>query len=116
MEPGKGPQAIDAAFRDGLYQAKLDVQDGRAPRLRTGRWSAHADRAVFIAGYEQGYREYSEAHSGKWTERRAAELARDCDGKWVGGFDRVKAQPFQEEDTANYRTAGQGDLEVKANP
>ena len=116
MEPGKGPQAIDAAFRDGLYQAKLDVQDGRAPRLRTGRWSAHADRALFIAGYEQGYREYSEAQSGKLTEPSAAELAGYCDGTLDGASDRVKAQPFQAEKTANYRTAGQGYLEVKANP
>ena len=116
MEPGRGPQVIDAAFRDGLYQAKLDVQDGRVPRLRTGRWSNHADRAVFIAGYEQGYREYSEAQSGKLTEPSAAELAGYCDGTLDGASDRIKAQPFQVEKTANYRTGGQGLLEASANP
>ena len=116
MEPGKGTHAIDAAFRDGLYQAKLDVQDGRAPRLNTGRWGNNADRAVFIAGYEQGYREYSEAQSGKLTEPSAAELAGYCDGTLDGASDRMKAQPFQVQKKANYRTAGQGFLEAKANP
>jgi len=46
LEPARGRKSSTAAFRDGLYQAKLDVQDGRVPRLRTGRWSNHADRAV----------------------------------------------------------------------
>ena len=114
---GKGQQqAIDAPFRDGLYQAKLDVQDGRAPRLSTGRWGNNADRAVFIAGYEQGYREYSEAQSGKLAEPTAAELAGYCDGTLDGAADRIKAQPFQVEKTANYRNAGQGFLEAKAHP
>src|SRR5437879_1944522 len=99
FEAGKGAQAMDAAFRDGLYQAKLDVQDGRAPRLRTGRWGHNADRVVFIAGYEQGYREYSEARSGKLAEPSAAELAGYCDGTLDGAADRIKAQPFQVEKT-----------------
>ena len=116
IEASKGPQVIDAAFRDGRYQAKLDVQDGTAPRLRTGRWSADADRVAFIAGYEQGYREYSEAQSGKLTEPSAAELAGYCDGTLDGASDRMKAQPFQVQKKANYRTAGQGFLEAKANP
>ena len=116
VEARKGPQAIDAPFRDGLYQAKLDVQDGRAPRLSTGRWGNNADRAVFIAGYEQGYREYAEAQSGKWTEPTAAELAGYCDGTLDGASDRIKAQPFQVEKTANYRSGGQGFLEASANP
>src|SRR2546430_16826961 len=89
---GKGQQAIDAPFRDGLYQAKLDVQDGRAPRLSTGRWGNNADRAVLIAGYEQGYREFSEAQSGKLAEPTAEGLA----GYWRGilecAADGVNAQ------------------------
>jgi len=116
IEAGKGAQAMDAAFRDVLYQAKLDVQDGRAPRLRTGRWGHNADLVVFIAGYEQGYREYSEARSGKLAEPSAAELAGYCDGTLDGAADRIKAQPFQVEKTANYRNAGQGFLEAKAHP
>src|SRR5581483_2326025 len=45
--------AWTAPFRDGIYLANLDRQLGRSPHLRTGRWSADADRAAFVAGYEQ---------------------------------------------------------------
>jgi hypothetical protein len=116
MEAGKGLRSNDAAFRDGMYQAKIDVQVGKSPRLRSGRWSSHADRALFIAGYEQAYREYSEAQPGKWTELTAAELAGYSDGTLDGASDRLKAQPFQAGKTANYQTAGQGFLEARANP
>src|SRR5204862_152162 len=50
------------------------------------------------------------------AEPTAAELAGYCDGTLDGAADRVKAQPFQVEKTANYRTAGQGYLEANANP
>ncbi|PYX40513.1 MAG: hypothetical protein DMG81_06010, partial [Acidobacteria bacterium] len=46
----------DAAYRDGAYQAKMDVQSGRKPHFSSGRWSTDQDRASFIAGYEQGYK------------------------------------------------------------
>jgi hypothetical protein len=45
---------VNGAFRDGLYQAKLDAQPGRTPRFMTGRWSSDADRTAFLAGYRQG--------------------------------------------------------------
>jgi hypothetical protein len=62
---GNVNQMVEAAFRDGLFQAKLDVQNGRGPHLATGRWSTTSDRALFVAGYQQGYREFSEANAGK---------------------------------------------------
>jgi len=37
----------------------------------------------FIAGYEQGYREYSEAQSGKLTEPSAAELGATAMERWM---------------------------------
>jgi hypothetical protein len=46
--------ATNGAYRDGLYQAKLDDQFGRKPHVRTGRWTSDADRASFLAGYQQG--------------------------------------------------------------
>jgi hypothetical protein len=46
--------ATNGAYRDGLYQAKLDEQFGRRAHVRTGRWSSDADRASFLAGYQQG--------------------------------------------------------------
>jgi hypothetical protein len=58
-------QEVDAAFRDGVYQAKLDVQEGRRPRLLVGRWSTERDRALYIAGYQKGYREFS----GTWRSK-----------------------------------------------
>lgn len=45
--------ATNGAFRDGLYQAKLDEQSGRKPHVRTGRWTSDADRASFLAGYQR---------------------------------------------------------------
>jgi hypothetical protein len=116
IEASKNLRSNDAAFRDGMYQAKIDVQDGKSPHLRSGRWSSHADRALFIAGYEQAYREYSEAQPGKWTELSAAELAGYSAGTLDGASDRLKGQPFQAGKTANYQTAGQGFLEARTNP
>jgi len=47
-------QASNAAFRDGLYQAKLAVERGGEARMPFGRWGASEDRASFVAGYQRG--------------------------------------------------------------
>jgi len=52
-------QLTNAAFQDGSYLAKLDVENGRRPHLNAGRWSRGEDRASFIAGYQQTYRRLS---------------------------------------------------------
>jgi hypothetical protein len=52
---GIGPAPMTAAFRDGMYLAKLAVQEGRAPHVSPARWAAEADRHAFTAGYERGY-------------------------------------------------------------
>jgi hypothetical protein len=98
-------QEVDAAFRDGVYQAKLDVQEGRRPRLSVGRWNTETARALYIAGYQKGYREFS---GGKVSGISVAELAATGyrDGMIDGARDRLGAQPFQSEQTANYRDAG----------
>jgi hypothetical protein len=44
----------NAAFRDGLYLAKLHAQNGQAPQLSVGRWSIEEDRRDFVAGYQRG--------------------------------------------------------------
>src|SRR5579864_7375769 len=67
----------DAAFRDGAYQAKIDVESGRTPHFSCGRWSTDQDRASFIAGYEQSYKTL--ARSSK-VEPTASELAGYRDG------------------------------------
>jgi hypothetical protein len=49
--------ASNAAFRDGLYQGKLDAQHGSKPHIRSARWSAEPDRLAFVSGYRLGYQD-----------------------------------------------------------
>ena len=59
-------QAIDrdlrvthsAAFRDGLYLGRLAAERGDQMHVAVGRWAAEADRALFKAGFQQGYQEF----------------------------------------------------------
>jgi len=107
-------QTANAAFRDGLYQAKLDVEEGRKPRPAIGRWSNEEARVLFIAGYQRGYREYAEAALGGLNGPSVAELAATGyrDGMVDGSWHRTASQPFQADQTTNYRTAGMAYLEA----
>jgi hypothetical protein len=49
--------ASNAAFRDGLYQGKLDAQHGNKPHIRSARWSADPDRLAFVSGYKLAYQD-----------------------------------------------------------
>jgi hypothetical protein len=104
----------DAAYRDGAYQAKIDVDSGRKAHFSCGRWSTDQDRASFIAGYEESYKGLTEARSGK-VEPTAAELAGHRDGVLDGARHRRASQPFQVSKTDNYRRAG-ANAESTANP
>lgn len=106
----------EAAFRDGLFQSRLDAQNGRKPHITSGRWNTDRDRALFITGYQQGYREFSESHPGKLTEPNAAELAGFRDGMLDGARDRRASQPFQVTKKDNYRNADSAHLEVNSDP
>jgi hypothetical protein len=97
----------DAAYRDGAYQAKIDVERARKPHFSSGRWNSDQDRASFIAGYEQTYREMAETRSPKLVEPTAAEFTGFRDGVADGSRDRRAAQPFQVSRTDNYRKAEQ---------
>lgn len=110
-------QTLDPAFRDGVYQAKLDATQGRRPHFATGRWASDAARASYAAGYQQGYREFYEDRSGQLMEPSVAELAASGyrDGMFDGAWHRMAAQPFQPDQTANYRDAGTTNLDVNAN-
>ena len=110
-------QALDPAFRDGAYQARLDAEEGRRPHFSTGRWSSDSDRASYVAGYQQGYRESYENLSGQLMEPSFAELAASGyrDGMLDGAWHRIASQPFQADQTANYRDAGTSYLDVNAN-
>jgi hypothetical protein len=50
-------QTMTAAFRDGVFQGKLSVERGEAEHLSIGRWNSDQDRASFVAGYQQAYRQ-----------------------------------------------------------
>ena len=117
-KPSVSPmQALDAAFRDGVYQAKLDAREGQRPRFSTGRWSTDSARASYVAGYQQGYRESYEKQSGQLMEPSVVELAASGyrDGMLDGAWHRMASQPFQADHTANYRDAGMSRADVNAN-
>ena len=48
-------QNADAAFRDGLYLGRLAAEAGAEPHVARGRWATLGDRALFSAGYQEGY-------------------------------------------------------------
>jgi hypothetical protein len=92
----------DAAFRDGVYQARMDVAGGRKAHLASGRWATDQDRASFITGYERAFK----ILTGRVVELNAFELAAYHDGVVDGAKQRRAAQPFQLNKTDNYRKAG----------
>jgi len=110
-------QATDPAFRDGMYQAKLDFQDGKRPHTAVGRWNTESARAQFVAGYQQAYREFSEAGSGKlsmWPSVAEIASAGYRDGMIDGTWHRSASQPFHADQTTNYRSAGMAYQESNA--
>jgi hypothetical protein len=96
----------DAAYQDGVYQARMDIASGRKAHLSSGRWIADQDRASFIVGYERAFKVLTEASTGKSAEPSAAELVAYHDGVVDGARHRMAAQPFQLSKTENYRKAG----------
>ena len=103
----------DAAYRDGSFLAKIDIEHGKKPHFSSGRWSTDQDRASFIAGYEQTYREMSEARADKVAALSPAELAGYRDGVTDGVKHRKSAQPFQASKTENFRKAGVTDASAE---
>jgi len=99
----------DAAYRDGSYQAKIDIAKGRKPHLSSGRWNTDQDRASFIAGYQQTYRELI-ARATRVTEPSAAEQAGFRDGLLDGVRHRKAAQPFQVNKTDNFKNVGYAEV------
>jgi hypothetical protein len=68
--PARGDLNLTAAFRDGLYLGKLTAERGGPFRVASRRWSGAGDRALFAAGYQQGYGE-SLAHRRTTTLRHS---------------------------------------------
>jgi hypothetical protein len=80
--PGVAPAPMTAAFRDGMYLAKLAVQEGRGPQVSPARWAAEPDRQAFTAGYQRGYA----AHGAGSAKVEATDGALR-DGLYLGAMD-----------------------------
>jgi hypothetical protein len=104
---GDHPDArMEAAFRDGLFLGRRDVDAGRKQHLITGRWSGDADRRLFVSGYLQAYREkYGSAGAEEFGSALPVERAGYRDGLDDGFKDRLEAKPFRAGVTDNYRKA-----------
>ena len=111
-------EATDAAFRDGLYQARLDIKEGRKPHLAIGRWGSPETRTSFVSGYWRGYHPSGETKSGRTAGPSVAELAAAGyrDGILDGTSHRIASKPFQPEQTANYHAAGAAYMGITATP
>ena len=97
---------MDAAFRDGLFLGRRDVDAGRKQHLITGRWSDAADRRLFVSGYLQAYREkYGPAGVEEFDSALPVERAGYRDGRDDGFKDRLEARPFRAAVTDNYAKA-----------
>jgi hypothetical protein len=59
MLPTTSPATLagSAAFRDGLYLGQLTARRGGQMHIASGRWATISDRGLFVAGFQQGYRE-----------------------------------------------------------
>jgi len=98
----------DAAFRDGVFLGRLDAQHERKPHLSTGRWSAEADRRLFVSGYLQAY---GEMFGAAGDEPQAWQLAQQR-GYRDGITDGLKqcqgSKQFQASASENYTRADRG--------
>ena len=66
--------ASDGAFRDGLFFGKRAVELGQSVHPAVGRWSSEQDRAIFLAGYRQGYSQSLKlSHRGKAQPRHSSD-------------------------------------------
>ena len=101
-------QQNSAAYRDGAYLGKLDLESGRKPHLIASRWSSQSDRSAFLAGYESAYGRVGDAYTGARQTASAAELMGFHDGISDGLEHRQMSKQFQVEKTANFRQADRG--------
>ena len=101
-------QQNSAAYRDGMYLGKLDVENGRKPHLTTSRWVSQTDRSAFLAGYEAAYGKVGDAYSSDGQTASTAELMGFHDGMSDGTQHRQTSKQFQVDKTENFRHADRG--------
>jgi hypothetical protein len=99
---------VNAAYRDGLYQGKMDAQETQPPHLTSGRWNAEADRGSYIAGYRSGYEQVGDYATGQEPASPTPAWIGFQDGLKDGKLQRQHSQQFQGRKTANYLRADRG--------
>jgi hypothetical protein len=106
---GNVNQQTDAAFRDGLFLARLDAEHGRKPHLASGRWSTDADRRSFVTAYLQAYRErQGGAASEQFGSSPLAAQRGYRDGITDGLQQRGRLGSFRANATEKYQKADHG--------
>jgi hypothetical protein len=98
----------DAAFRDGLFLGRQDAEHGRKPHLSTGRWSADADRRLFVSAYLQAYGEMFGASGDEPRTWQLAEQRGYHDGITDGHKQRRASKQLQASASENYARADRG--------
>ena len=104
-----GTQQNSAAFRDGMYLAKLDAESGRKPHLMATRWTNSSDRSAFLAGYETVFGRVGNAYASDPKGNSNSELIGFHDGVSDGIQHRQSSRQFQVDKTENYRRADRGE-------
>lgn len=99
---------VNAAYRDGLYQGKLDAKGNQLPHLTSGRWSADADRGSYIAGYRSGYEQVSDYATGQEPASPTPAWIGFQDGLKDGKLRREHSEQFQAGKIANHLRADRG--------
>jgi hypothetical protein len=99
---------VNAAYRDGLYQGKMDAKENQPPHLTSGRWSADADRGSYIAGYRSGYEQIGDYATGQEPASPTPAWIGFQDGLKDGKLQRAHSEQFQGSKTANYLRADRG--------
>jgi hypothetical protein len=102
-------EPTDAAFRDGEFQGRLDVERGKKRHLSIGRWNLDSDRRLFVSGYLRAYRKMSGGQASEQSPVwQLAEQRGYHDGLKDGLRQRREAKRFQPNAKENYRRAAQG--------
>jgi len=99
---------VNAAYRDGLYQGKLDAKENQPPHLTSGRWSVEADRGSYIAGYRSGYEQIGDYATGQEPASPTSACIGFQDGLKDGRLQREHSDQFQASKNANYLRADRG--------
>ncbi len=57
---GRADVNLSAAYRDGVYMAKLSMARGEQKEPAVGRWATEAQRDAFVSGFDHGGRTTAE--------------------------------------------------------